>query len=1138
MNCPISSNPASASVNASANASMQRSLGPQRFLSEPRAWLQWWTGMGLLLGLGWISDAARGDEQLEFFEKRIRPVLVEQCYSCHSAAAEELKGGLRLDLKAGWMAGGDAGEPAIVPGDPDASPLMRSLRHERSHAPMPPNQPRLPPAVLADLALWIERGAVDPRDEPWTRPAAVADWESEFQRRRQWWSLQPLVAPTPPAVLREVNWPRTPVDAFILARLEQAGLAPAPAATPRTLARRLSFALTGLPPEPAKTAAYLAEPSPENYAALVQALLDSPEFGQRWARHWMDVVHYADTHGYEWDVPAKHAWRYRDYLIRAFNRDVPFQRLILEQLAGDLLDPRIDPDTGVNEALIGPMALRLGERRHGDSSAVEGVSQEAVSNMIDTIGKGFLGTTLACAQCHDHKLDAVAQQDYYALAGILMSTRYSARTIDTHDPNTAVIEELRVIKQQLRTELARVWLETTRDSLPDTLRGLVGEPATGDTQPPPATELKPGEFPATLVELWKRIQTTPITAEQFEQERHARMAANQQHLQVIADFTRPDGAPGWRWDGWGMQHGLVADGELVVADEGERVLQHLLPAGRYSHIWSQRLAGSLQGPQLDPLEPVTFSIELVGGKSAAHVFIVDQALNSERIQFFSQPQLGWLKRTAGNFDSLEGSIDKVPRRVYFELATKSLNNYFPPRVGYSGAKEEEIADERSWIGVTRVVQHSVRETPRDELERYVRLFAGSKTWLTADAWAEGITLTLHAAIERWSRGECDRADVELLAEALEQQWLPNTRAMSPKVSQLVDAYRATEQRIQSDRTVGSAAEWWEGRDERLAIRGVYTELGDPVPRRQVRFLGEPLELENAAGSGRLELAQRIADPRHPLTARVYVNRVWHYLFGEGLVRTPDDFGHLGEPPVQPELLDYLAARFIAEGGSTKQLVRLLVTSAVWQQASVPAEAAVISDPENRLWHHMPLRRLEAEALRDAMLAVSGRLDPTLFGPPIKPYRTAEDSQKRLFRGPLDGDGRRSLYLEMTLMEPPRFLALFNQPLPKQTVGRRDVTNVPDQALALLNDPFVIAMAEHWSRRVLQDGALSVEQRLSQMLSSALGRPPELAEVESLAALARHCAQLRGSGEELLTQQPVWQDVAHAIFNMKEFLYVP
>jgi hypothetical protein len=379
----------------------------------------------------------------------------------------------------------------------------------------------------------------------------------------------------------------------------------------------------------------------------------------------------------------------------------------------------------------------------------------------------------------------------------------------------------------------------------------------------------------------------------------------------------------------------------------------------------------------------------------------------------------------------------------------------------------------------------------------------------------------------------------LLDEALRANLLPNDLAAIPELAKLVAEYRTVEKKLQPDRTIGSVADWNEGRDEHIGIRGSYTEFGEEAPRGAIRFLGGAAERRVPSACGRLELALNIASDQNPLTARVFVNRVWLHLFGEGLVRTPDDFGHLGQTPSHPELLDYLAARFMAEGWSLKKLVALLVDSAAWRQSGTAAAAAMEIDPENRLWHHMPMRRLEAEAIRDSILAVSGRLDSTLYGRPIDPYRTATDAAKRLFCGPLDGNGRRSIYLKMTLMEPPRMLAVFNQPIPKLTTGRRDVTNVPNQSLALLNDPFVIEMARQWSERSLDDGATAPEDRAARMFATALSRPPQPAETARLVSLAEQSAQLRGvNAGALIDCQPVWQDVAHAIFNLKEFIYVP
>ena len=951
--------------------------------------------------------------------------------------------------------------------------------------------------------------------------AQANDWESVYRDRLKWWSLQPVSKPALPKV--KAAWPaRNEVDRFIHAALEAKNLKPAAPANRRALARRLSFALTGLPPSIELSDGFALDTAPRAFERLVQHLLDSPHFGEHWARHWMDVVHYSDTHGYEWDAPAKNAWMYRDYLVRAFNTDVPFRQLVLEQIAGDLIEPRIDARAGLNESLIGLMALRMGERRHGDNGDAEGVTQEAMADIIDTMGKGFLGTTLACAQCHNHKLDAVAQRDYYALTGVMMSTRWNVRTVDAADANLAVIAALRHIKRGIRTETAERWLGAK-------------QAVTEKIQAIPADVNATAAFPETLVALWKKSLKTPLAPEEFARERARRVAENKANLKLLADFTRETGAPGWQWDGSGMHHGWVRDGEVVVADEGTNVLAQILPAGRWSHVWSQRLAGALRSPLFDANSTTTFSVELAAGKHAARSFIVDQAFHSERMQFISQLTPRWQTLTAGSFSSLEGSVDRAPRRVYLELVTKSLNNYFPPRIGYGGLKESDLADERSWFGLTQIHQHPAGKPPLDELARFAPLF---DTPLANKPWAARLASLLHAALQRWSRGECSAEDVRLINDALDAKLLPNDLPPHSELAELVANYRDTEKQLRPDRTIGTASDWLEGRDERVGIRGSYTQLGAEVPRGNITSLGGAVARAQPAASGRLELARSIAHDRNPLTARVFVNRVWLHLFGEGLVRTPDDFGHLGQPPSHPELLDYLAARFVEEGWSLKKLVAMLVASATWQQSSLPNEAALNVDAENRLWHHMPLRRLEAEAIRDSMLRVSGRLDPRLHGAPTNPHRVATDDSKRLHSGPIDGDGRRSLYTKMTLMEPPRFLAIFNQPIPKFAAGHRDVTNVPDQALAMLNDPFVIAMAKHWSTRVLKDGAPTAEQRASRMLAAALARPPAPEEIARLVQLVQRSASLRGAKvETLLDCQPAWQDAAHAIFNLKEFIHV-
>jgi hypothetical protein len=1087
-----------------------------------------------ITGLQWLGgghDAARPDDV--FFQSVVQPILVERCYECHSHQ-KKIKGGLALDSRSGWEKGGEGG-PAVVPGAPDKSRLIAAVRYSDADLQMPPKK-RLSDAEVAGLVDWVRRGAPDPR--PALGSGAHAEnarkeWERLYLDRMAWWSLRPIDRPGLPRV-KEASWPLNPVDAFILAALEAQGLKPVAEADRRTLARRLSFALTGLPLGQDEVEKFARNDAPGAYDDLVRALLDRPSFGEHWARHWMDLVHYTDTHGYEWDVPAKNAWMYRDYLVRAFNGDLSFQRFALEQIAGDFLEPRVDPATGLNESLIGPMSMRLGERRHGDNSEIEGITQEAIGNMIDTTSKAWIATTVACAQCHDHKLDAVGQSDYYGLAGILMSTRWHARIADAADPNAAVLEDLKRLKSGVREPLSQLWLA----SKAAVMRNLLA--STADPKAPARAG-----FPAALPALWRRLMNAgpqegaleaawKLLGEEFRRDHQNGIAANRANLSLWADFTQEELPPGWKADGFGMKHGLVRDGEIAIGDEGGDPIR-LLPAGRWSHAWSMRLEGALRSPLFDPLEPATFSVGTAGGRHSAYALIVDHALFSERMTFLQQPEPGWLTLTSGGFNRISGGIDRMPRRTYLEFVTKTLNNNFPPRTGFGGLNESEVKDERSWFGVTRLYRHAPGKAPQDELSRFAPLFAEGAAPSGKEEAAGRLADLLMAAVERWSREACDAEDVRLLNDALHAKWLPLD---SPALSGALALYRAAEKRLRPGRVVGSAAEWNEGRDERIGIRGSYTDFGDLVPRGNIRFLGGAATRALPSSSGRLEWARSIASEQNPLTVRVYVNRVWHYLFGEGLVRTVDDFGHLGEKPSHPELLDWLATRFMAEGWSTKKLVTLLVTSATWRQSSVPAAPALLRDPENRLWHHHPMRRLDAEAIRDSLLAVSGRLDPSLGGPPVDPFRASEDAAKRLRRGPLDGDGRRSLYLKMTLMEPPKFLALFNQPIPKLTVGRRDATSVPDQALALLNDPFVIAMAKHWSERVLKDRAETPEARVRQMFSRAFGRPPGDAEVAGLVKLARRSAELRGSDPAaLMTNALAWQDVAHALFNLKEFIYV-
>jgi len=1117
-------------------------------------------GLGVLQARPVRADDAAGRE---LFEKRIRPVLVRHCYECHSAAAKEPKGKLRLDSRAAVRAGGESG-PAIVPGKPDESPLIDALKHDGLE--MPPGK-KLPDDVIGDFVRWVEIGAPDPRDEAATADqAARQTWEAQYQDRIDWWSLQPIVRTAPPEV-SDPAWSQNVIDRFVLAKLEEHGLRPARRADSQTLVRRLSFALRGLPPTPDEVAAFANDAAPDAWERLVDRWLADPSFGEHWARHWMDVVRYTDTYGYEWDIPAKGAWRYRDYLVRAFNADVPFDQLVREQIAGDLLEnPRRDAQRQINESVLGTMFFQMGEKRHGDSADFDGVHQEMLDNKIDAFSKAFQATTVSCARCHDHKLDAVAQSEYYALGGVFMSSRWITNTADLPERNGALITELKDLKRRLRALLAEEWKRNLA-ALPGELFRAAearvvrvdGPAAASSGAAPTGSEQardeasawqklldSPGAEPppieSTLHPWWALMQSLKESPEQgienawrhlaarYAEERKLRVSRNEAHFRVLVDFSQ--GVPaGWSVDGAGLRD-ATQPGEFVVSLEGPGIIERVLPGGLFTNVLSPRLNGALRTPHLRDLDFGHISFECCGGGFSAYRTVVDNAFLTERQQYLTSSDLKWV--LLGTFSSAK------ERRVYIELATKASNPNFPPRVGLGvDLSAEQIRDPKSWFGVTRVVAHNAPFAPVDELARFAPLFAGGVPG-DLQAAANRYAGWLQSSVENWSRNQSTGDDVQLISWLLERGLISNRHdaAGHPEIGSLVRRYRELESRLEPPCTVNGMADLDRGEDSRLNIRGEYDQFGPAVPRGYLRMLGEAGRPFDAAGSGRRELAECVADPKNPLTARVFVNRAWHWLFGTGIVATPDDFGHVGDRPSHPELLDELAARFIEQGWSLKKLVRSIVLSETWRQSNETTPEALAADPRNRWLHHAALRRLEAEPIRDAMLRVSGRLEARLYGPSCDPYRTNEDPQKRLFSGPLDGEGRRSLYTKITIMEPPRFLATFNQPTPKIPTGRRDVTSTTAQSLALLNDPFVENQAEYWAGRLIGDGSPAVEARVAVMFRTAFGRSPDEGETARWSRAAADFARLHQVDEAGLMQSlPVWKDVAHAFFNAKEFIYV-
>lgn len=1061
-----------------------------------------------------------------FFEEKVLPLLKQRCFECHSHE-KKIKGSLALDSKSGWQKGGESG-PAIVPGKPEASLLIKAISHAEKDLKMPPKK-MLPAAEIALLTEWVLKGAPDPRASLVTPEAAnlVTDdaWDVEFQKRLSWWSLQPMSHAAPP-VVQDAAWSAEPVDRFIRAALDRAQLSPAPPADHETLARRVSFVLTGLPPV-ATQSLHASHLSQLSYEQLVDHLLSSPHFGERFARHWMDVVRYTDTYGYEWDNPAKGAYEYRDYLIRAFNDDIGFDQILREQLAGDLLPkPRIHREAGTNESLIAPMFFHMGEHRHGSSLMFNGIHQDMVNNKIDAFSKAFLATTVACARCHDHKLEAVSQHDYYALAAVFTTPRWTSRVVDAPGKNDAAIAKLKELRAAIREEMAGQWESALTALQPDSLkrwphfhRQFFENTKPGDIAYPvarlAATPADPHEGAQLVTSQWKEL------AAEWQTTRNARQKANSQ-FKTLADFHDPSLPKGWVIEGDGMKHGYVEDATPLIALEGDAVFSRLLPRGYHTHALSSKLPGTLRMPPEQSVPGKIVSLDLAGGEFAGHLVVDDHAFQNETITFITNPEPQW---KSFNDSELKNGVQQVT----IEFATSALNPNFPPRTGLAkGMKYQDFGyDKRSWLSITGIVSHDTGGAPQNELAAFASLYEGEAPLTLGEAWVR-ISAWFSNAVDRWCCNELHPGDRELLEWLLAKGLLPNKASPQSKLTSLVAEYRRVESTIAFPRTVNSM-------DERevvkasypLNVRGSVDAPGALVKPDFLRMFSGTNRVATSKGSGRLELAQSLLDPEHPLTARVYVNRVWQWIFGTGLVATPDDFGRLGDKPSNPELLDWLAREFIREGWSTKKLVRHLVLSQTFRQSSTVTDAARERDPADRLLHCYPTRRLEAEEIRDSLLAVSGRLDPQLYGRPILPFRPVEDGLKRLFSGPLDGDGRRSIYLQMSIMDPPKFLVGFNLPDLKLPTGRRDVTNVPSQALTMLNDPFVIAMSKLWAEAITRDRAVNPEDCLRRMFVAAYAREPSETEKR------RWLSALQDFGGDT---PDAWQRLAHAFFNTKEFIY--
>ena len=1338
------------------------------------------------------------DDALTLFETRIRPVLVEQCQECHrtDGAAE---GGLVLDHREGMRVGG-AGGAILVPGDPESSRLLAILRHELPGLEMPQGGKRLDDDTLAAFTAWIAAGAPDPREPPAAGPIKAP---IDFAERRTWWSYQPLRKHAPPQPAR-ADWSDNPIDRFVAARLDAVGLEPAPVAPPEALMRRLSFVLTGLPPSREEVLAFTADPSPAAYEAAVARMLASPRFGERFARHWMDLVRYCESHGSQGDPELPNAWRYRDYLVRAFNDDLPYDRFVREQIAGDLLpDPRWNAAEGFNESALGPAQMRMVELGFVPVDALDD-QVKVIENQIDVYSKTFFGLTAACARCHDHKFDFVTQEDFYALYGILVSSRPGQVILDRAESLGAADAELSALKASIKAGLVSAWLDAaealptrlavqterstqaaalrtelaavnvaidrieqparasalqqrglaplaaalpspfarwtfstdTRDSIggldgellggavvrdgrlildgvganmrtkalprdlsektleawltlanldqrgggvigldvpegqffdsivfgemnprhwlagsdffnrtedprgteetagPETIvhvaivwaadgsirlyrngapygqryakgalrtfkaggsrflfgqrlsditPSLAGEidearaydralsddeiaasfragpegvtddellatlddadretlarlrsdrariaaelaAATTPSDSPLAAPLAAaGDDPTSPLHAWAKLTATPADAwpatwnglvAGTDADRRARTDANARAT-VLWDLRGPDHAS-WFRHGPGLGAVPAVNGAFTVVTDGEQVIAGILPAGIHTHLLSSRQPGVYQSPQF-VIDSDSIHLRVLGRGAVARLVIENYPIGNGGIFPAVRPDrddLAWIR------------LDTNYRRgskAYVELVTDPA--------------------ERAFFGIAGVMKGDSPEPPRDTFLAAAPILAGPVPAAPADL-ALRIQSRLTETILAWRDGSLDDDRRALLDFFIRRGILPTTLAELPTLREPVERYRAVERGIPVPRRAPGVLEA-AGYDQALFVRGQHTRPLALVPRRGLSLFASapyaPQAEATSAPSGRLQLADEAVGPGKDLLARVMVNRLWHHVFGRGLVATTDNFGLLGGAPTHPELLDWLAGRFIDEGWSVKRALREMVMSRAFRGSALPSPKATQIDPLNELLSHAPLRRLDAESIRDSILATSGQLDLTMGGPGIDVYHTAKTEGGGPV-GPLDGNRRRSVYQRIRRNASNPFLEVFDAPKPTTTRGTRDVTGAPVQALTMLNDPFVIDQATKWGTRVAAAPDTD-EARLQGMMVAALSRR---ADSEETALLLVHLAAVR-SAQAILpdgTPRPAaeiealaWGDVAHTILCLKEFIHV-
>lgn len=889
------------------------------------------------------------------FTEDIQPIFRSHCYACHGP--EKQKSGLRLDLPARILQGGDSGEPVFVAGESGKSHLIQLVTWADPDEGMPPKGERLTTEEVRLLRLWIDEGAGMPGVDA-SAPAVI---ETDH------WSFQPVRRPQPPGSGKAI-------DAFVGAKLEEHSLSPSPEADRRTLIRRLYLVAHGLPPTPEEVEAFIGDARSDAYERLVDRVLKSPRYGERWARHWLDVVRYADTNGFETNRERKTAYHYRDYVIRAFNEDKPYDQFIVEQIAGDA----VGADVATGFLVAGPYDIV----KSPDPNLTLMQRQDELADMVNTTGTAFLGLTMGCARCHNHKFDPVLQKDYYAMQAVFAGVNHGERAMAAErDPEAGqMIAGLERKQAEIEKELRR-------------LRELAGAPGASLREP---------------VNFERNDEVFPLTEVRF--------------VKFTIEATS-SGEP-------------CIDELEVYGKDGVNVAPGATPTA----------SGTLPGYAIHQLEHVN-----------------DGRVGNGRSWISNTSGGGWVQL---EFDQPR-SIERI---VWGRDRLKQFRDRLATRYVIEGS-----LDGQSWKSLA------------DSQDR--RPFAGA-----ADS---------KAFVARLKESDAERARA-LLAESerLTQeigQWRNGPQAWLANFSQPPTTHRL--------------------------YRGEPTQKREAVAPDALTVMGSlGMEMDEPEQQRRLKLARWIASEENPLTARVLVNRVWHYIFGTGLAETPSDLGANGIPPTHSELLDWLAHEFMDAGWSIKHLQRLILTSQTFRQSSQPREDAMAVDAGSRYLWRFPPRRLEAEAIRDSILAVSGALDLTIGGPGFYLHRVQVENVMHYFpkESFSPSEFRRMVYLFKIRQEQDAIFGSFDCPDGNQVIPKRSRSNTPLQALNLFNSAFVLQQAEILAQRLVEEGGGGVHSQIERAFNLFYGRSPD--------AFERRVSRELIEGESLTA-------LCRALYNSSEFLFV-